>query len=167
MTATRIFKYISFHILSILHLTHTSCLITEGAPRIIDIRLQPVDDESHRRGAIEVLLENNSTWSKVCFANYSEGGEWGEKEAVVACRQLNFTGGWRYSLRQQTTSSNVSEQQHVHDVTCKGCKLSTTFGIFIGTFDCIKIKLVLVSDGLFLNKIQLVRIHVVLLHVRV
>ena len=121
---------LSFYILSIPHWAHTF-LITEGVARIIDIRLQSVDDVFHKRGAIDVRLENSSTWSRVC-QGYGRG-KWGEKEAVVACKQLNFTGGWRYIVRQQIVRSSVSDQLHINGVTCKGRKLVIVLGIFWNT----------------------------------
>ena len=57
--------------------------------QISGIRLQGESDginESPNKGVVEI--EYNSSWRPVCQ------NKWGIKEALVACRQLNYQGGW-------------------------------------------------------------------------
>ena len=54
-----------------------------------------------------VLLETKDVWYSVC--EYGYGKDWGKKEAMVACRQLQYEGGWPVDVdRMATEYSNQS-----------------------------------------------------------
>ena len=59
---------------------------------INDIRLEPVNKNSNTTHEGVVLLKNWDAWYSVCTNGFRK--DWGKKEAMVACRQLQYEGGW-------------------------------------------------------------------------
>lgn len=86
---------------------------------IMDISLKSTTAGSNTSNEGVLLLKTDNRWYPVC----REGSEkvWGRKETLVACRNLQYQGGWSVEL------DNVPElyqDQYFKDFDCDHwCKL--------------------------------------------
>ena len=48
--------------------------------------------------------------------------KWGQREAITACRQLNYKGGWPITMEQREIST-----KHLNNFDCDECKFILPF----------------------------------------
>ena len=63
-----------------------------------------------------VSLKYGEEWKSVCHDGDQKN--WGQREAITACRQLNNKGGWPMIVEKKEVSS-----QHLNNFDCDECKL--------------------------------------------
>ncbi|XP_052788301.1 deleted in malignant brain tumors 1 protein-like isoform X2 [Mya arenaria] len=77
-----------------------------------DIRL--VGGSSQYSGRVEILY--NGTWGTLCDNGFSD------RNAVVACRMLNFTIGFAQAIKNLANYPTAPAQIWLDDVVCTGCE---------------------------------------------
>ena len=83
-------------------------LLLVSAIHVSDISLKPVIQNPNTTHEGVVLLKNeDDAWYSVCKDGKDKN--WGKKEAMVACRQLHYEGGWPIDVDSLATEySNQS-----------------------------------------------------------
>ena len=61
-------------------------------------------------------MEYNNVNRSICY--HGDPNTWGKREAIVACQQLGFKGGWPLNERQEQISSDLC----LNNFDCDGCK---------------------------------------------
>ena len=74
--------------------------------------MEPVSTDLNNEGV--VLIRSDKTWYGVCHEGPSEN--WGKDEAMVACVQLEFKGGWPVTM-QNVNASNLAGA-FANDIDC-------------------------------------------------
>ena len=79
-------------------------------------------NNSNNIGTGIVILNFSGEWRKVCYYGYGRG--WGKSSANVACRQLQFLGGWPISFGD---TSPYESKEYLCNFDCNGGILYVTF----------------------------------------
>ena len=98
--------------------TFTTMLFS--AIEITDIRLEPVNQNFNTTHEGVVLLKTGGGWYSVCKDGFRK--DWGKKEAMVACRQLQYEGGWPIDVDRM---ADEYSSQSFADFDCSWCKYNT------------------------------------------
>ena len=67
-----------------------------------------------------VSLKYGDDWMNVCHDGDQKN--WGQREAITACRQLNYKGGWSTTVKQREVST-----KHLNNFDCDECKFVLLF----------------------------------------
>ncbi|XP_072046716.1 lysyl oxidase homolog 2-like [Amphiura filiformis] len=87
---------------------------TVTAIDVIDIRLKSINANYSNEGVVQI--KSGTEWYVVC----RDGDKtWGQREAMVACIQLGYKGGWTFSVEK---NASTFLNQYSSDFDCSGSK---------------------------------------------
>ena len=84
------------------------------AAEITGIRFE--DNITDTRNGV-ILLQYENTWVTIC--HHGEPNTWGKREAIVACTELGFAGGWPTEIKK---SDLGGVGVHLNNFFCDGSK---------------------------------------------